>query len=77
MCHFGDVHVSGQFVATDAIECLSPMILSDVDENQVDVDLVVSKTKSTFTANTLHFTYVPAPSLTRLSPHHLHTTEDA
>lgn len=75
LCHFGDVHVSGQFVATDAIEYLSPMILSDVDENQVD--LVVSETKSNFTANTLRFTYVPALSLTRLSPHHLHATEDA
>ena len=66
LCHFGDVQVSGQFVATDAIECSSPRIISDVDENHVD--LVVSETKSNFTANTLRFAYVPAPSLMRLSP---------
>ena len=66
LCHFGDMHVSGQFVATDAIECSSPRITSDVDQNHVD--LVVSETKSTFTANTLRFAYVPAPSLRRLSP---------
>lgn len=66
LCHFGDVHVSGQFVATDTIECSSPRIISEVDENHVD--LVVSETKSNFTANTLRFAYVPAPSLMRLSP---------
>ena len=67
LCYFGGEHAAAQFVATDAIECSSPMIRSDLAENHLD--LMVSEIKSNFTANTLRFSYLPVPSLTSLCPH--------
>jgi len=69
LCFFGDIQVSGQFVATDAIECQSPRMLLDVyEEEAYEVDLRVAEKASNFTAMTLQYTYTPAPSLDSLSP---------
>jgi len=92
LCFFEDIQVSGQFVATDAIECQSPRMLLDVNEDAHKVDLRVAEAASNFTAMTLQYTYTPAPSLDSLSPlyvffdgtdsitikgDHLNTTGDA
>jgi len=74
LCYFGGLHATAQFIATDAIECSSPMIRSDVADNHVA--LVISETKSNFTANTLRFLYLPVPSLTSLRPRYVYDGGD-
>ena len=68
LCYFGAVQVSAQFVASDAIQCPSPGILPGDNVDDQMVNLTVSEKNSNFTANTLEYTFVPAPSLTILSP---------
>ena len=70
LCYFGDTQVSGQYLATDAIECLSPRARLDSEQHNVTL-LVAEKNTNFTTANPLLFTYKPSPSLDSVLPQHV------
>ncbi len=65
-CYFGDLQVTGVYVAADSIQCASPRA-----RNDETVHLTVAEQWSNFTASTLLFSYVPAPSVLKVSPRYV------